>query len=703
MGSDHERALLDLAHNAFVSMDPQGRIVAWNVSAERIFGLSREQAIGRSLAETIIPERFRAAHREGLARYHETGGGAVLDQRLELSALRGDGSEFPTEMTISAIAEPDGYAFHAVIADVSERRDAERERQRLVQELRHALAGSEQRLAVTLDSLAEAVTIRAPDNRLVYANEAALARLGFASAQELSEADPEALMGPYETTDQHGEAIRMEDLPSVRLLRGEQPEPLLLRAVHRDSGDEQWSLLKATAVRDDAGAIEAAVTIIEDVTASRRATLRVEFLARIGELLASSLDYQQTLRNVAGLAVPQIADWCAVDLFDAQGAREPVAIAHSQPAKLELAKRMRTYEPGQLDPDQGLGRVLRTGESLLYTDIPDELLVAAAVDEEHLRLLRAVGMRAVLIVPLSIGGRTIGALTMVNSESGRSFDAGDVEFAEQIASRAAVAVESARLYSERSRVARTLQNSLLPEAIPEIPGWEVAALYRPAGHESEVGGDFYDFWEVGEDWLMMIGDVTGKGVGAAALTSLVRYTARAASEFDSRPGEILARIDAALRRRPAVSLCTALCLRISRDDATLAVGGHPLPLRVGENGVAEMGKHGTLLGALEHTRWPEEQIALRPGQTLVAFTDGVTDAIGEGGERWGTERLAGALYSAADTAPAALRAGLLGALDEFQVGEQADDTAVVIMRFTGQTPQPQDPRDISRVGAAGNG
>ncbi len=104
---------------------------------------------------------------------------------------------------------------------------------------------------------------------------------------------------------------------------------------------------------------------------------------------------------------------------------------------------------------------------------------------------------------------------MVSAESGRTFDEGDVEFAAEIAVRAALAVENARLYSERSEIARTLQNSLLPEALPEIPGWEIAALYRPAGQESEVGGDFYDFWQVGEDWLMIIGDVTGKGVRAA--------------------------------------------------------------------------------------------------------------------------------------------------------------------------------------------
>jgi PAS domain S-box-containing protein len=580
--------------------------------------------------------------------------------------------------------------------------DNNREHQ-LVGELRHALAGSEQRLAVILDAVAEAVTIRAPDNHLVYANRAALDRLGFASAEELGRADPQALMGPYETVDERGREIRMEDLPSVKLLRGERSEPLLMRTVERGTGEEQWVLLKATAVYDAAGEVEAAVTIIEDVTAAQRATLRAEFLARIGQMLASSLDYQQTLRNVAGLAVPQIADWCAVDLFDDDGGRESVAIAHSDPAKLQMAARLRAFEPERLDPNQGLGKVLRTGESQLYTDIPDELLVAAAVDEEHLRLLRDVGMRAAVIVPMAVRGRTIGALTMVSAESGRTFDAGDLEFAEQIAARAALAVEGARLYSERSAVARTLQSSLLPEAIPEIPGWDVAALYRPAGQESDVGGDFYDFWDVDGDWLMMIGDVTGKGVGAATVTSLVRHTARAASEFDARPAQILARIDAALRRGPLISLCTALCLRISPEGATLAVGGHPLPLRVGDRAVEEVGEHGTLLGAMARTRWPETQIVMQPDEVLIGYTDGVTDAVGEGGERWGADRLKRTLREIGPSAPTVVRRRLVAALEEFQVGAQADDTAVVMMRCTGKPPGGARIAQVSGVGAPRNG
>jgi PAS domain S-box-containing protein len=581
--------------------------------------------------------------------------------------------------------------------------EGDRQAQRLVEELQRALAGSEQRLAVVLDSLAEAVTIRGRDDHLIYANRAALARLGFDSAEDLRAADPRELMGEYETSDEHGREIDMDDLPSVKLLRGEQPEPLLLRAVHRQSGDEQWSLLKATAVRDAAGEVEAAVTIIEDVTQSKRAALRMEFMARVGAVLASSLDYQQTLRNVAGLAVPQLADWCAVDLFTEAGGREPVAIAHSDPAKLRMAARLRTYEPERLDPERGLGLVMRTGESQLYTDIPDELLASAAVDQKHLSLLREVGMRAVLVVPLKVRARTVGALTMVSAESGRRFDRDDVEFAEQIAARAALAVESARLYSERSAIARTLQDSLLPEAIPQIPGWEIAALYRPAGQESEVGGDFYDFWELEGEWLMVIGDVTGKGVGAAAVTSLVRHTARAASEFDARPAQVLARIDAALRRSPTVALCTALCLRLSPAGSTLAVGGHPSPLRIRQDRVEEVGEHGTLLGALTHTRWPETGVELCQGETLVAFTDGVTDTVGEDGERWGLDRLRETLSASCGLAPSQIATRLVEALDRFQVGVQADDTAVVIMRFVGGPPAEGRLEQLSSVGAPRNG
>ena len=685
MDLGHARKILNIAHSAFISMDGQGRITYWNIRAEETFGLRREDAVGRSLADTIIPERLRDAHRRGLERFRETGEGPLLDRRAELVAVRADGSEFPIELIVSALREDGELSFHGFITDISERKAQEAERQRLLDELGRALSGSEQRLRAIVDSLAEAITIRAPDDRLVYANRAALDRMGLDSVEELARADPRELMGSHEVRGEDGRPIGMDDLPSVRLLRGEEPEPLLLRTVSRASGEEHWVLLKAAPVRGESGEIESAVTIIEDVTLRQRLQLRSEFLIRAAGVLASSLDYQQTLRNVATLAVPALADWCGVDLIDGDGGREPVAVAHIDPARVEIAARLREYEPERLDPQQGVGRVVATGEPMLYNDISDEMLVAAAIDERHLRLLREVGMRAVLIVPMSVQDRVIGTISLVSSESGRTFDEGDIGFAEQIAERAALAVENARLYSERSEVARTLQASLLPEALPDLPGWEIAALYRPAASAGEVGGDFYDFWEAGGDWMMMIGDVTGKGVRAAAVTSLVRHTAWTASEFDARPAKLLSHVNSALRRRPSLSVCTALCLRVSGERAYVASGGHPLLWRIGEDGAGEVGAHGTLLGAFADGQWPEEEFVLRPGETLVAITDGVIDTLGSDDERFGPDRLRALLGGLGGLAPTVVRERLIAELEEFQVGAQADDTALVVMRRAEQT------------------
>jgi serine phosphatase RsbU (regulator of sigma subunit) len=551
--------------------------------------------------------------------------------------------------------------------------------ERLEQEL-----GGSRALIGVLDALADAVTIRAPDDRLIYANQAALERLGLDSVEELRSADPRGLMGGWITTGEDGGPIAMDDLPSVRLLRGARPDPLTLRTVHRESGEERWVVLKATAIRDAGDAIRAAVTIIEDVTAAKRASLRSEFLAEAARVLSSSLDYEETLRNVAALAVPDIADWCAVDLFDSEDRRVQVAVAHVDPTKLEMAERLRAYQPAQLDPDRGLGKVLRTGEPELVADIPDELLAEAAADAKHLELLRAVGLRSALVVPMKVRGRTIGAISMVAAESERRFGAEDVDFASHIADRAALAVENARLYTERSHIAETLQQSLLPDSLPTIHGWEATALYRPSGTESEVGGDFYDLWPVGEDWIAIIGDVTGKGVEAAALTSLARHTAMEASETSSEPSYILSRVDAALKRHGELAMCTAIAIRFRGATGTVAIGGHPPLIHLSEGGIRQLETHGSMLGCLEDASWPQEEFRMSPGETVVAITDGVTDALGEDGSRFGEDRLKEVLKQGAGEPVSQLLDRVTEALEEFEIGEQADDMALLLMRFRGE-------------------
>jgi len=210
-----------------------------------------------------------------------------------------------------------------------------------------------------------------------------------------------------------GRELSMGDIPSVRLLRGESPDPLLMRTVHRASGALSWKLLKATPLTDEDGAMLATVTIIEDVTASKAAELRSRFLAEAGEMLASSLDYGQTLQNVAWSVVPRLADWCAVDLVDESGVRDHVVVAHADPERLALSERLREYEHPRFDPERDLGGVLATGRPAVHNEISDEQLVATARDDEHLTLLRQMAMRSVLLVPLRTPSRTLGAMTLV--------------------------------------------------------------------------------------------------------------------------------------------------------------------------------------------------------------------------------------------------------------------------------------------------
>ena len=566
-----------------------------------------------------------------------------------------------------------------LIQDLAE---AEREREQLVQELRHALRGSERRFEAIVGSLTDAVTIRDREHRFLYANSAAIAHLGFDSWEQLRDTPPAQIMKDYLVWGEDGGVISMDDIPSVRILRGEQAEPLLIRSVHQDTGAERWNLLKAAPLLDEDGEVEATITIIEEVTERKRAELRDAFLAQASAALASSLDYEQTLRNVAQLAVPGIADWCAVDLLDEDGDRRTVAVAHVDPQRLSLAEALRGYVPEQLDPERGIGRVLHTGEAVFYAEIPDEMLVAAAMDERHLELLRAVGFHSALIVPMRLGERILGAMTLVGAESGRALDRFDLELSEQVAARAAVAIENSRLYSARSSIARTLQQSLLPEQLPEITGYELASIYLPGVETSMVGGDFYDVWAVRDSWLIVIGDVTGKGIDAAALTALVRHTVRTASEFDASPSALLEFVDRTLKKRPVLSVCTAMCVRLQGDRATLAVGGHPLPLHVSTEGVRELGEHGPLLGAFADACWREHEVHLKPGATLLAYTDGITDAQGQGDVRFGLGRLREAVAELADRPAAEVVDGLARRLAEFQTGAHSDDTAAIALRRT---------------------
>jgi serine phosphatase RsbU (regulator of sigma subunit) len=272
-------------------------------------------------------------------------------------------------------------------------------------------------------------------------------------------------------------------------------------------------------------------------------------------------------------------------------------------------------------------------------------------------------------------------MTFVFSDSGRLYTANDLPFAQELAARAASAIENARLYTERAEVARTLQASLLPEELPDVPGWSFAADYRPGQRGAEVGGDFYDVFPVQGGQMVLLGDVTGMGVAAAALTSLVRHTAKTTAAFDPRPAAVLSHVNGALRQRPRIAPVTMVCGLLSGGSVMLAIGGHPLPLRKRGAECEKVGATGLLLGAVDdYVESETTRVELAPGDTLLLYTDGVTDTPGRD-SRFGDERL-GAAVAAAPAEPEALLAAVSAALDDFADGAGFDDRAMLALQRT---------------------
>ena len=541
----------------------------------------------------------------------------------------------------------------------------------------------EAQLTAVLSTLAEAVTVQHTGGGLVYANEAAAHMLGYATAQELLSTPVDEIVDAFDSTKEDGSPLRVEDLPGRRLLAGEpHPKPLVLRAVDKATGSVDWRVTKASGVYDSDGALKLVVNVIEDITEVKRAELAQRLLARAGELLSSSLDYERTLQQVAELAVPELADWCTLSMPDGHGFVRAVAVAHVDPEKVALARRIGERYPTPTDATTGVAQLLRDGQSQLVNDIPPDMLALVAHDDDHLELLAAVGLQAGLTVPMLASGKIIGALSLISAESGRRFTTADVTLAEELARRAGAAVENARLYTERSNIARTLQTSLLPRSLPHMPGWRAATLYRPAGDENWVGGDFYDAIGVGCGWLAIVGDVVGHGAPAAALTGLARHTLRTAATLHDDPLDAVRTLNGELLARADMSLCSVAAVLLCDGDAGTATAqvvcaGHPLPLLVRDGEVRPIGEFSPMLGAYAIEAWARTQIDLEPGDVIVLFTDGVFDAVGTDG-RFGEERLARALAGTSDADDAVAR--IDAALSAFAVGDQADDTAVLAVQ-----------------------
>lgn len=414
----------------------------------------------------------------------------------------------------------------------------------------------------------------------------------------------------------------------------------------------------------------------QDAAADREAKLT--FLAEVSAQLSGQLDYEKTLAAVAEAAVPWFADWCAMALAEDDRLRT-IAVAHADPTRAPLVAELQHRYPPAEDAPAGPYQVLRTGRSVLISDITDEMLGIRALDEEHLRLLREVAPRSMLICPLVTGDRVLGVIMWVAGEGSRRFDVDDRAFGEDLARRAAVAIDNAQLHSELRDVALRLQHAVLPDRLPALEDWETAVVYLPSGR-TDAGGDFYDVVDLGDGRVaVFVGDVMGRGVHAASVMAQMRSAIRTLIALDPEPAAVMEGLDLVFERLGLEHLVTIAYAVGNRALGTLELisAGHPAPLILRPDGEVRVVEHDDtlLLGAGGGTR-SVTTLPFAPGDTALLFTDGLVERRGEDVDV-GTDRLvAAARRLDRDPLPAFVRR----VVDDVRDPTRDDDVAALVIR-----------------------
>jgi serine phosphatase RsbU (regulator of sigma subunit)/ketosteroid isomerase-like protein len=421
----------------------------------------------------------------------------------------------------------------------------------------------------------------------------------------------------------------------------------------------------------------------------RRARRRFQILGEVAAVSEEAGSLEETFDAICEILVPGIADFCMIDVIEGDGVkRAAVRVAPSAAPEIErgLLGREPSIPAWMVEDDDDDSLAPRFIERMSEAD----LRRLAHDDGPDLEFLRSIGVRSAITVALQARGVVKGALTLGVAWSHRRYHYEDARFAWILSGRVALALDNSGLFADleraeraRAEIAETLQHGLLPPPLPHLSGWSLAAMYRPAGAENEVGGDFYDAFRVSGGWMLVIGDVTGRGAKAASITALARYTLRTAAELTNDPQVALATLNRALLARGGTDLCSVAALALSEDPEQplrIAVAGHPPPLLIDGEEVTEVAGSDPVLGAFPDVDWKIEQSPFEPGQQLVVVTDGIIEAGDERG-RFGEERLRAELAGA--TNPALVVARLEGALHGFMDGPLDDDAAVLVITRSG--------------------
>ncbi|MFE0777236.1 SpoIIE family protein phosphatase [Streptomyces sp. NPDC058861] len=717
-------ALLPVADSrvrvAVVQIDRNGAITAWNEDAGELFGYGSEQVTGKPLGDlaawphtpgigTGLAEALRLSRWEGSYGIRCADGRVVPVYAAHLRVRDSQGEPSTVCLLVREheravlqtpqrpAAEPGAEnratdPFEVFIGSPAPD-DLDGLLQRTVERARDMLDGDAAFLLLATDDETE-LEVRAttglPAARQRFARvpvETGASRYGSARMPAVHE-DLAAVPGAVPLLEDTG----MRSVVTVPLkVEGRLTGSLgvAAEAANRYSNEEALRLQFAA----DRIALAVESARLGELERLRRGSL--SFLVEASDLLAGTLDRDQTLALMAQMTVPTLATWCAVYTIADQSSDPYLSyVLHEDEDRIDgLKELLSSITPPDPVPTPGARVWTAPGDaahraalnaSVHALDHPSSPL-SPGIDTTLATASTVAGETVVL--PLVARNRVIGMLTL-GRPSEDHFRQEILELAEDLSRRAALALDNARLYSERVAISQSLQRSLLPPGLPEIPGVEVDVIYRAAGEGNEVGGDFYDLFPISDGaYGFAIGDVCGTGPEAAAVTGLARHALRLLAREGLGGPAVLERLNAAILDEGARSRFLTLLygeMRPQEDGSAIlkvVCAGHPLPLRLSPDGtVRPAAEPQPLLGVMDDLELYEETVTLDPGDVLLCVTDGVTERR-EGSRMLGDDGLADVLKTCTGLTAGAVAARVLRAVERFAQAPASDDMAILAMRL----------------------
>lgn len=477
------------------------------------------------------------------------------------------------------------------------------------------------RLAQVVQSTRDAVLSKDLEGTITSWNPGAVRLYGYSEAEAIGSSI--SLLIPADRKNEEREILD-------RACRGEAIETYETERIRKDGARIDVSLTISPIEHPERGIVGASV-IARDITAESRRRRAQDFLVAATRGLDASLDFDRTARTIVRTAVPELAELCVLDFIRRDGwvGDSVVGAANSDVgAVLEEIRRRTPLDPRCNHP---VAQVLRAGRPMVWRDLTAPSVLEDVVQsEEHRRLIEQTHYQSAAVAPLVARGAALGAISFLHASTNLRYDAEDLRLLGELADRAAMALDNARLYEERDRIAQNLQRGLRPPEPPYVPGLDIAVAFDAFGEGMEIGGDLYDVLPTEDGCWIMIGDVTGKGSVAAGVSVALRHSMRGLARQIDEPAELLAQLnEMLLEGRSLNDFATALLLRLRRDGerwtAILAAAGHPPAIHVTDEGPVQLGG-GAVLGAWADAPIPSHEIELGAGETLVLATDGWFEA-----------------------------------------------------------------------------